>query len=84
MPYGDLGCQRVQRFETIADLAEQNVTIEEREEYEHHLEQGHVVYAGVDYGAILKEVEDEADVILWDGGEQRTSVLRTRAPFRSH
>ena len=68
MPYGDLGRQRVQRFETIADLAEQNVTIEEREEYEHHLEQGHVVYAGVDYGAILKEVEDEADVILWDGG----------------
>ena len=68
MPYGDLEEQRVQRFETVDDLIEAGVTIEEREEYEHHIERGHVVYAGVDYEAILAEVEDEADVILWDGG----------------
>jgi predicted GTPase len=68
MPYGDLEEQRVQRFETLDDLDEAGVTIEEREEYEHHIENGHVVYAGVDYEAILEEVEAEADVILWDGG----------------
>ncbi|MFB6125621.1 MAG: cyclic 2,3-diphosphoglycerate synthase [Halanaeroarchaeum sp.] len=68
MPYGDLEEQRVQRFETVEDLEAAKVTIEEREEYEHHIERGHVVYAGVDYEAILAEVEDEADVILWDGG----------------
>lgn len=68
MPYGDLERQRVQRFETVEDLIEQDVTIEEREEYEHHIEQGHVVYAGVDYADILAEVEDEAEIILWDGG----------------
>jgi predicted GTPase len=68
MPYGDLERQRVQRFETIEDLEAHDVTIEEREEYEHHIERGHVVYAGVDYADILAEVEDEADLILWDGG----------------
>ncbi|MFB6069862.1 MAG: cyclic 2,3-diphosphoglycerate synthase [Halanaeroarchaeum sp.] len=68
MPYGDLEEQRVQRFETVEDLEDADVTIEEREEYEHHIERGHVVYAGVDYEAILEDVEREADVILWDGG----------------
>ncbi|MFB6113044.1 MAG: cyclic 2,3-diphosphoglycerate synthase [Halodesulfurarchaeum sp.] len=68
MPYGDLERQRVQRFETTADLESQHVTIEEREEYEHHLERGHVVFAGVDYEAVLAEAEKAADVILWDGG----------------
>ncbi|MFB6267760.1 MAG: cyclic 2,3-diphosphoglycerate synthase [Halodesulfurarchaeum sp.] len=68
MPYGDLEGQRVQRFETVEDLEEADVTIEEREEYEHHIERGHVVYAGVDYADILEEVQEEADVILWDGG----------------
>ncbi len=68
MPYGDLAAQRVQRFETAEDLVEHNVTIEEREEYEPHLAAGSVVFAGVDYEAILREAEKEADVILWDGG----------------
>jgi predicted GTPase len=68
MPYGDLAAQRVQRFETMADLDESAVTLEEREEYEGHIERGHVVYAGVDYAAILARAEDEADVIVWDGG----------------
>jgi len=68
MPYGDLEKQRVQRFETVEDLVEQDVTIEEREEYEHHIERGHVVYAGVDYADILEEAQTEAEVILWDGG----------------
>ncbi|MEF8974999.1 MAG: GTPase [Halapricum sp.] len=66
MPYGDLVEQRVQRFETPSDL--DGVTIEEREEYEGHLELGHVVYAGVDYGDILDRASREADVIVWDGG----------------
>ena len=68
MPYGDLERQRVQRFETVEDLIEQDVTIEEREEYEHHIERGHIVYAGVDYADILEAAQSEADVILWDGG----------------
>jgi predicted GTPase len=68
MPYGDLVEQRVQRFETIEDLDASRVTIEEREEYEGHIEQGHVVYAGVDYGAILEAAQEEADIIVWDGG----------------
>lgn len=68
MPYGDLAAQRVQRFETTDDLVEHRVTIEEREEYEPHLAAGSVVFAGVDYEAILREAEKEADVILWDGG----------------
>jgi predicted GTPase len=68
MPYGDLVRQRVQRFATYADLDRHETTIEEREEYEPHLDAGRVLYAGVDYEAILREAEREADVILWDGG----------------
>ena len=68
MPYGNLALQRVQRFETFADLEEADCTIEEREEYEPHIAQGTIVYAGVDYGEILHAAEQEADVILWDGG----------------
>ena len=68
MPYGNLAMQRVQRFETFADLDAADCTIEEREEYEPHIAQGTVVYAGVDYGEILHAAEQEADVILWDGG----------------
>ncbi len=68
MPYGDLVRQRVQRFATYDDLDTHECTIEEREEYEPHIDQGHIVYAGVDYEAILRQAETEADVILWDGG----------------
>jgi predicted GTPase len=68
MPYGNLTAQRLQRFATLEDLDRYDTTIEEREEYEPHLDAGHVVYAGVDYEAILREAEAEADVILWDGG----------------
>ncbi len=68
MPYGDLVAQAVQRFAAYDDLDEHRTTIEEREEYEPHLDAGRVVYAGVDYAAILAEAEREADVILWDGG----------------
>lgn len=68
MPYGDLLEQRVQRFDTLAELDESEVTIEEREEYEGHIERGHVVYAGVDYAAILDRAQTEAEVIVWDGG----------------
>jgi len=68
MPYGDLAAQRVQRFASFDDLDAHDVTIEEREEYEGHIERGHVVYAGVDYAAILDRAESEADVIVWDGG----------------
>ena len=68
MPYGDLAAQRVQRYATYEDLARFETTIEEREEYEPHLDVGRIVYAGVDYEAILRQAETEADVILWDGG----------------
>jgi len=68
MPYGDLVAQRVQRFESMGDLDESDVTIEEREEYEGHIECGHVVYAGVDYEAILDRAQEEAEIIVWDGG----------------
>ena len=68
MPYGDLTAQRVERFATYRDLDRYETTIEEREEYEPHLDAGRVVYAGVDYEAILRQAETEADVILWDGG----------------
>jgi len=68
MPYGDLAKQKVQRFATYDDLAKHQCTIEEREEYEPHIKAGIIVYAGVDYEAILREAEKEADVILWDGG----------------
>jgi predicted GTPase len=68
MPYGDLVKQKVQRFATIADLKKHKCTIEEMEEYEPHVARGDVIYAGVDYEAILREAEKEADVIVWDGG----------------
>jgi predicted GTPase len=68
MPYGELAVQHVQRFATFDDLTQQHCTIEEREEYEPHIEQGTVVYAGVDYAAILAAAEQEADIIIWDGG----------------
>jgi predicted GTPase len=68
MPYGDLMAQRVQRYATYADLDRYDTTIEEREEYEPHLEAGRVLYAGVDYEAILRQAEAEADVVLWEGG----------------
>jgi predicted GTPase len=68
MPYGDLAAQACQRFATYADLDRYDCTIEEREEYEPHIDNGVVVYAGVDYERILREAEQEADVVLWDGG----------------
>jgi predicted GTPase len=68
MPYGDLALQKVQRFASYDDLAKNECTIEEREEYEPHIKAGIIVFAGVDYEAILREAEKEADVILWDGG----------------
>ena len=68
MPYGDLVKQKVQRFATIADLKKHNCTIEEMEEYEPHVARGNVIYAGVDYEAIVREAEKEADAIVWDGG----------------
>lgn len=71
MPYGDLAAQKVQRFASIEDLAEHKCTIEEMEEYEPYVDRGNVVYAGVDYAAILREAENDpqgCDVILWDGG----------------
>ena len=73
MPYGDLAKQAVQRFATLEDLEIQECTIEEREEYEPHINKGTVVYAGVDYERILRQAENEADVILWDGGNNDTS-----------
>lgn len=73
MPYGDLAKQKVQRFATYADLDKHECTIEEREEYEPHIDNGVIVYAGVDYEAILREAEKEADVILWDGGNNDIS-----------
>jgi predicted GTPase len=72
MPYGDLAKQRVERLATYEDLKKFECTIEEREEYESHIKQGTVVYAGVDYEAILREAEKEADVIIWDGGNNDT------------
>ncbi len=68
MPYGDLMVQKVQRFADYSDLDKHNCTIEEREEYEPHLDNGVIVYAGVDYEAILRQAEKEVDIILWDGG----------------
>jgi predicted GTPase len=75
MPYGDLAAQRVQRFAGEADLRRHEVTVEEREEYEPHIANGSVVWAGVDYEAILREAELEADVVLWDGGNNDTSFI---------
>ncbi|MCL2366114.1 MAG: cyclic 2,3-diphosphoglycerate synthase [Oscillospiraceae bacterium] len=79
MPYGDLESQKVQRFATIEDLKKHNCTIEEMEEYEPHIERGNVIYAGVDYEAILRAAEsdpDGCDVILWDGGNNDFSFYK--------
>jgi len=77
MPYGDLAAQAVQRFATLEDLDLQQCTIEEREEYEPHIRLGTVVYAGVDYEKILRRAEQEADVILWDGGNNDTPFYQS-------
>lgn len=76
MPYGDLARQAVQRFASLADMDAAHCTIEEREEYEHLVEAGFVVYAGVDYARILSASEAEADVIVWDGGNNDTPFFR--------
>ncbi|MGC2182168.1 MAG: cyclic 2,3-diphosphoglycerate synthase [Terriglobales bacterium] len=77
MPYGDLAAQAVQRFATIEDLDFQQCTIEEREEYEPHINDGTVVYAGVDYERILRRAEKEGDIILWDGGNNDTPFYKS-------
>jgi predicted GTPase len=76
MPYGDLTKQAVQRFADYADLDAADCTIEEREEYEPHLAEGNLVFAGIDYAAILDQAEQEADVILWDGGNNDTPFVK--------
>jgi predicted GTPase len=76
MPYGDLAAQRVQRFATRADLEAARCTVEEREEYEPHIAAGNVVFAGVDYAAILAAAEAEADIVLWDGGNNDFAFVR--------
>jgi len=77
MPYGDLVAQKVQRYAEISDLAKHKCTIEEMEEYEPHVTRGNVIYAGVDYEAILREAEKEADVIVWDGGNNDIPFYRS-------
>lgn len=76
MPYGDLKKQQVQRFAGLADLDRHECTIEEREEYETHIESGTVVYAGVDFSAIMEQAQAEADVLIWDGGNNDTPFYR--------
>jgi predicted GTPase len=76
MPYGDLVAQRVQRYETYADLDRYETTIEEREEYEPHLDAGRLVFAGVDYEQILRAAEAECDVVIWDGGNNDLPFYR--------
>jgi predicted GTPase len=76
MPYGDLTQQIVQRFERYEDLEAADATIEEREEYEPHLAEGNLVFAGVDYERILRAAEEEADVVLWDGGNNDTPFIK--------
>ena len=77
MPYGDLRKQIWERFEKLEDLDRYSCTIEEREEYEPHINRGNIVYAGVDYGEILKRAEKEADVIVWDGGNNDFPFYKT-------
>jgi len=77
MPYGDLAAQAVQRFASVEDCDRHRCTIEEREEYEQHIREGVIVYAGVDYERILAEAEKEADVILWDGGNNDWPFVRS-------
>jgi predicted GTPase len=75
MPYGDLTKQAVQRFERYEDLDAADATIEEREEYEPHIAEANIVFAGIDYGAILERAEQEADVVVWDGGNNDTPFI---------
>ena len=77
MPYGDLAKQAVQRFATYQDLDDHECTIEEREEYEPHIDRGVVIYAGVDYEAILRQAEQEADIVVWDGGNNDLSFYKS-------
>ena len=77
MPYGDLTAQRLQRFAETSDLEKHQCTIEEMEEYEPHIDRGRVIYAGVDYEAITREAEKEADVLIWDGGKNDTPFLKS-------
>ncbi len=77
MPYGDLVAQRVQRYENYEDMDRHNCTIEEREEYEPHIDRGNIVYAGVDYEDILRRAEEDADVIVWDGGNNDFSFYHS-------
>jgi predicted GTPase len=77
MPYGDLAAQAVQRFATHADMDRAQCTIEEREEYEPYVERGAVIFAGVDYEAILRKAEEEADIIIWDGGNNDLPFFRS-------
>ena len=77
MPYGDLVKQAVQRFATYQDLDDHECTIEEREEYEPHIDRGVVIYAGVDYEAILRQAEQEADIVVWDGGNNDLSFYQS-------
>lgn len=81
MPYGDLEKQKVQRFATYEDLDEHECTIEEREEYEPHIDRGAVVYAGVDYESIIRQAEKEADYVLWDGGNNDFSFYKADLTF---
>ncbi len=81
MPYGDLVKQKVQRFASLEDLKKHECTIEEIEEYEPHIALGGIIYAGVDYEAILREAEKEADVILWDGGNNDMSFYKADVTF---
>jgi predicted GTPase len=76
MPYGDLVKQKVQRYASIQDLLTHKCTVEEMEEYEPHIVEGTIIYAGVDYEAILRQAEKEADVIVWDGGNNDTSFYK--------
>ncbi len=78
MPYGDLSKQIVQRFATYEDLDKHKVTFEEREEYEHWIDNGFVIYAGVDYEKILKQAEQEADILIWDGGNNDWSFYKSK------
>jgi len=81
MPYGNLVKQKVQRFATLEDLKKHECTIEEIEEYEPHIARGGIIYSGVDYEAILREAEKEADIILWDGGNNDMSFYKADLTF---
>ena len=81
MPYGYLVNQKVQRYASLSDLDKQNCTIEEREEYEHHIVSGTIIYAGVDYEAILRQAEQEADIVLWDGGNNDLPFFKSDLHF---